>query len=327
MENKFGWAFVGCGAIANVVAKDLEKSGRHAIVSVFSRTQSRAEEFAIKRNAKAYSSLADAVNDPAVQAVYIATPHSAHYKNILAALDCGKPILCEKSFTINARQAKAVCELAEKKNVFLAEAMWTRFNPLIIQLRELVASGKLGKILSISASFCVPLAVSKPFVSPRVYKKEYGGGALLDLGVYPISFCQMLLGSPDSVGVVGKTRDGIDIDNALTLDYSTAKCALWASLTRLRSYTAKIVCENGAVTLPMFYRPSKMIVKLKGERAVVSRTKSSYVYEFDGVEKCVRAGKIQAEQIPHCDTIAVCEIMDDIRAQLDSKYSDELENL
>ncbi|MEG1509890.1 MAG: Gfo/Idh/MocA family oxidoreductase [Clostridia bacterium] len=377
LDKTFGWAFIGCGAIAHTVAKEIVKSGKHKIVSVFSRTKARAQEFALKYGATAYDTLEDAINCKNVDGVYIATPHSAHYKNILEALNCGKPILCEKSFTINSAQTQEVLKRAEDKKVFIAEAMWTRFNPLIVQLRRLIASGELGKICSVKAAFCVPLWASKPFVAERVYKKEYGGGALLDLGVYPVSFCQMLLGKPDSVDVVGILNNGIDVDNVITLKYNNAQslnnaqrlnntqslnnaqdlnnevkmqcskqncatqenqngvnkkpnatvCTLYASLKRLKSYTAKIACERGIVTIPMFYRPSKMKIKLAGMKPKTLKTHSGYIYQFDAIATAVFAGKTEMAQISHSDTIVVMTILDEVRAKLNHKYADNIESL
>ncbi|MEG2541382.1 MAG: Gfo/Idh/MocA family oxidoreductase, partial [Clostridia bacterium] len=229
----FGWAIIGTGRIANTVAKEITATGRHKIVAVASRTLAKAEKFATKFNAAVYNNNHDAVLADGVDAVYIATPHSAHYPLILECIKYGKPILCEKSFTVNAKQAKIALQEAEKAGVYLSEAMWTRFNPVVRQVVEWVKNGEIGEIKSIKANFCLPLKLTKNFVSKRVYKAEYAGGALLDLGVYPIAYCHMLLGKPTSIETKTRIFDGVDYDDQITLTYKNAICKLNCSFDKL----------------------------------------------------------------------------------------------
>lgn len=321
----FGWCVIGAGRIANVVAKEITATNRHKIVSVFSRTQEKAKAFADLYNAESFDNLKSALNADGVEAVYIATPHSAHYKYILEAVENKKPILCEKAFTVNAVQAEKAVKAAEENGVYLAEAMWTRFNPVIKQIVKWIKDGEIGEIKHIKASFSLPLAIAQPFVSNRVYKPEYAGGALLDLGVYPIAYAHMILGYPDKTECRGTLKNNVDYDDKITLFYKNgAECELYCSFDKYRSYKSVITGSKGKIESPMFYKPNKAVLKNeKGKESAIC--KRGYIYEFDAAAEDIRQGKKENSLIPHKDTLEIMRIMDECRRQNGLVYPENIE--
>jgi predicted dehydrogenase len=332
MENKkrddaFGWCVVGTGRIANVVANEITASGRHKIVAVYSRTREKAEAFAQKFGAKCCGSLSEALQADGVEGVYIATPHSVHYQYILQCAAHKKAALCEKAFTVNALQAREAVRQAEAVKVYLAEGMWTRFNPVVKQIQAWIKDGEIGEILSVEASFSLPLGLAKPFVSNRVYLPEYAGGALLDLGVYPIAYAHMLLGYPDSIKCKAVVKNGVDFDDEIVFEYKNgAKCTLYCSFDKYRSYKSVIIGTKGKIESPMFYKPNSATLK-NGEGRKTARCKRGYIYQFDAVAEDIRANRIQNALITHRDTIEIMSIMDECRAQNNFKYPEAIESL
>jgi dihydrodiol dehydrogenase / D-xylose 1-dehydrogenase (NADP) len=191
------WGILGTGRIAQLFASDLACAPDARLLAIGSRSKQKAREFGQKFSVpNQHGSYVELANDPRVQAVYIATPASAHKENMLLCLNAGKAVLCEKPFTVNAREAEEVIALARRKNVFLMEAMWTRFVPLMAKIRELLASGSIGKITHVIAD----LGTNVPFdPQGRVFNVELGGGALLQKGIYLLSLASMVLGSPSIV--------------------------------------------------------------------------------------------------------------------------------
>ncbi|MEG1529010.1 MAG: Gfo/Idh/MocA family oxidoreductase, partial [Clostridia bacterium] len=225
-----------------------------------------------------------------------------------------------------AKQAKIALQEAEKAGVYLSEAMWTRFNPVVRQVVEWVKNGEIGEIKSIKANFCLPLKLTKNFVSKRVYKAEYAGGALLDLGVYPIAYCHMLLGKPTSIETKTRIFDGVDYDDQITLTYKNAICKLNCSFDKLMTYKGEIVGSKGKIVSPMFYKPnSATLINANGRKTV--RCKKGYIFEFDGVASDIRLGKTENEFISHQDTIDVMQIMDKVRKLGRVKYPEKIEKV
>lgn len=326
MNTAFGWAVVGTGRIANTVMSEIVKSNRHRVVAVYSRTMSKAAAFAKKFDAQAMDSLELALNCKGVEGVYIATPHSVHYQYILRCLEPGVPVLCEKAFTVNAKQAARVVAFAKEKNVYLCEGMWSRFNPVIRQICEWVQNGEIGDIKSISANFSLPLKIAKPFVSDRVYLPQYAGGALLDLGVYPIAYAHMLLGVPDSIECKSRLENGVDFHDEITLRYPSAICNLHCSFDKLESYTSKIVGTKGTISSPMFYKPNSAVLK-NDMGTKHAKCKKGYIYQFDAVAKDIREGKKQSSLMPLEHTVQIMKIMDECRSQNGFAYPSDIERL
>ena len=187
--SNFNWGILGPGGIAKAFAEDLKRLDGHSIAAVGSRTFSNAQSFANTFGGTAYGSYEELVADPQVDAIYVATPHPAHKENVILALNAGKPVLCEKPFAVNATEAQQMVDAANKNGVALMEAMWARFLPHYAQVREIIQSGVLGKIHTIHADHGQRLADQN---IPRLVEPALAGGALLDLGIYPVSFAHMI---------------------------------------------------------------------------------------------------------------------------------------
>jgi predicted dehydrogenase len=191
--SNFNWGILGPGGIAKAFAEDLKRLDGHSIGAVGSRTLGNAQSFAHTYGGTAYGSYEELVADSSVDAIYVATPHPAHKDNVILALNAGKPVLCEKPFSVNAVEAQQMVDAASKNGVALMEAMWARFLPHYAKVREIIESGVLGKIHTIHADHGQRLADQN---IPRLVEPALAGGALLDLGIYPISFAHMILGNP-----------------------------------------------------------------------------------------------------------------------------------
>mgnify|MGYP003909649163 CR=1 FL=1 len=204
MQGQYRWAFVGAGRMAYAMARDLVKVRGAIIHSVFSRTEESRRRFAKDFNAASFSTLEELLADKSVDIVYVNTFNNLHYPQVKQALNAGKHVLCEKPFTLNAQQLAELVSLARSKNLLLMEAMWVRFLPAVVHLRTLLAEGILGEPIWLQASFHI-----HPVVDPadRLFDLKLGGGALLDLGIYPISFSSMLFGFPKEI--ISSARIGV----------------------------------------------------------------------------------------------------------------------
>ncbi len=326
-EKPLGLAFIGAGRIANTVAKQIFATKRHKLVAVYSRTFTKAKKLADKFGGTAYSELDEFFSNKEIEAVYIATPHSCHYQYILDCINNNKAVICEKAFTVNAKQATAAIKLAKEKNIYLSEAMWSKFNPVVKQVVGWVNNGEIGEIKSVRASFCLPLQVAKPFVSERVYKSNYAGGALLDLGVYPIAYSYFLLGVPEKIQSEFALKDNVDIDDKFVFEYNNgAKALLYCSLNRLKSYFGIIKGENGVIISPMFYKPS-FAVLISKNKIKFSFCKSGYVYEFDQLKQDLRNGLKESSVMTFENTLDIMNIMDECRKQNNFEYPKDIENV
>lgn len=325
---KFRWGVIGTGTMAKVACRAIAKSGRHEIVAVYSRTYSRADKFAKKYGAKCYTSLAEMLADERVDAVYIATPHSVHYDNMIACIEAVKPVLTEKAFTVNAAQAKSVFDLAESKKVFVCEAMWTRFQPVVLEVADMVERGEIGAVKRFTGGFSTPATWVKSFLSDRLFKPEYAGGALLDVGVYPVSFSQMLLGTPKEIKCSAKIADGIDYSDEITLVYDGAVCDLTCTFEGLRSFKGVIEGEKGKIVISNYTRHKKAVIYGEnGEKKRTIRGKRGYVYEFDALADSVRRGELKSRFVSPSDTVEVMKILDECRRQTGLVYPEKVEKI
>ena len=239
-----GWGILGTGKIARLFASDLACVPDAKLIAIGSRSGERAREFGKKFHVpNQHGSYAELANDPQVEAIYIATPASAHKENTLLCLDAGKAVLCEKPFTINAREAEEVISLARRKKVFLMEAMWTRFVPLISKVRNLLASGAIGTI----NHFIADLGTRVPFDSEgRVFNAELGGGALLQKGIYLLSLASMILGTPNRVkSLLSMGETGVDEHTGILLGYPGSQLASLVCSVRVDTQRAATIVGSG----------------------------------------------------------------------------------
>lgn len=327
------WGIIGTGGIAAAFAQQIPAYSTGNIVAVGSRSLDTARAFAQRFSIdQAFGSYQELVKCPDVEAVYVATPHAFHRDHAILAIQAGKPVLVEKAFTLNRREAEEVFMEARVHGVFAMEAMWTRFLPHQLVLRETLRQGALGDIVQIQADHGQLLDGIE-----RLEQSYLGGGALLDLGVYPLSFIQSLLGEPGMVDAVGLVNtNGVDDSDVVTLTYPGALAVATCSM-RARSATAATVnCRHGRIELrDDFYRPTRINVcyesDLMGE-GVAGTTQSwswdghvpgGLQYEAAEVARCVNAGLTQSDVMPWEDTLSVMGMMDAVRAQLGMRYPGE----
>ena len=322
------WGLIGTGLIADWFAADMAVTDSGKVVAVGSRAQESADRFADKFGIpNRHASYEALVSDPEVDVVYVATPHPMHYANTLLALDAAKPVLVEKSFTMNADEARQLVESARSKGLFLMEAMWTRFLPHIAEVNSLLAGGVLGDLVTVTADHGQWFTKDPAF---RLFAPELGGGALLDLGVYPATFAFLFLGPPDTVHTVGTlSPTGSDETVAMQWMYGDHPGAqLWTSALIHAPNEAAILGTKGWISfLPEAYRPTGLILHTDAGEVhspdPLAGNGHGYQPEIEEVERCLRAGLMESPLIPHADTIAILEILDGARAAVGVVYPGE----
>jgi predicted dehydrogenase len=307
------WGIVGPGRIAESVIGDFRHVPAARPVAVGSRSIERAQAFADKhRLERAHGSYEELINDDDVDALYIATPHPQHLHPALAAIKAGKAVLIEKSFTATVAGAEEIIRAARDHQVFAMEAMWTRFQPAIVAVRELIADGAIGEVRQVYAD----LGVDRPFdPQDRLFDPDLGGGAMLDLGVYVVSFAQHFLGNPDRVEVSGSLAPtGVDAEAGLLLGYEDGRAAtLLMSLRNPTPGMARIHGTEGWIEVPpRFHHPHQILLqRTGGEPEVIRRPPSGtgYSHELIEVTECLVDGRTESEIMPLDDTLAVQRIL------------------
>lgn len=324
MSDKIRWGILGTGGIAHKFATGLTALSDVEIAAVGSRNQATADKFAdqysIPRRHASYEALA---RDPDVDAIYVSTLHNLHCENTLLCLDAGKPVICEKPFAINQGQAKRMVDRAREKKVFLMEAMWTRFLPALVRAREIIAAGTLGELRMVVADFGFRTSVN---AEGRLFNPDNGGGALLDVGIYPISLASMLFGAPASIVSQAQlgTTTGVDEQSAYLFSYAGGQLALLTSAIRTNTaHEARIYGTDGMIRIPDWWHAKELTLTLNGkpdERIDLPFLGNGYNYEAAEVGNCVRAGKLESAVMPLDETLAIMGTLDSIRAQWGLKY-------
>ena len=327
MSQEFKWGILGTGGIARAFARDLTFLNNHIVAAVGSRTKEKAEEFAIEfPGCTAHGSYEKLVTNPEIDAIYVATPHPMHLTNTILALKAGKPVLCEKPFSINASQARAMVEASIENNVALLEAMWMRFLPHIHQVRKIITSGVLGDIISVTADHGQRLADQG---IARLVEPSLAGGALLDLGIYPVSFAHMVLGVPEKVQASAVMTDkGVDASTSILFTYASgAQAILTTTMIAQTPCRAVVSGVNGWLEIDRtFYNPTTMRVHL------YDGTTTEYPSNYQGhglreqaieFANIVRTGKFESEYLTHKHTLEIMELMDLIRDKIGLTYPGE----
>ncbi|MGW5362343.1 Gfo/Idh/MocA family protein [Actinopolymorpha pittospori] len=327
MHPRIRWGIAATGNIANVFARELALLPDHEVVAVGSRNLDRAKAFAQEWGVRrAYGSYAEVADDPEVDVLYIATPHSDHLATARHAIESGTAVLCEKALTVNAHEARELVALARERQVFLMEAMWMRCNPLHLRLRELLAGGALGEPRSLNATLGF-LADYDP--TDRLFAPDLAGGALLDVGVYPVSLAHHLFGAPATVQATATlTSSGVDGTVGMLLGYDTGAVAtLTGSLTGPLPNAAYVSGTEGWVELPPdFQAVDRLLVHRPGkdpEEYAVELLGVGYTYEAAEVARCLRAGLLESPLVSWADSIAVMEVLDAVRAQIGVRYPND----
>ncbi|MCC6730891.1 MAG: Gfo/Idh/MocA family oxidoreductase [Chthonomonadales bacterium] len=320
------WGVLGPGSIARAFATGLRSASGARLEAVASRTRERAdafgEQFGVPRRHVGYEALAD---DPEVDIVYIATPHPFHYENMLLCLERGKPVVCEKPFTINAAQADTVIRTARERGLFAMEGMWTRFFPLMGRLREVFAGGAIGEGVLLQADFGFRGGFDP---RGRLFDPALGGGSLLDVGVYPVSLASMLFGRPDRVtGLACMGVTGVDEVAAIALGYPGDRLALLASAVRANTaQDASLTGTEGRVRVESpWWRPSAMTLWSGDEERRIEEpfAGNGFNYEAEEAMRCLREGRTESAVLPLEETLAVMRTMDALRAGWGLRYPGE----
>jgi predicted dehydrogenase len=322
-SEKFSWGICGPGGIARAFAQDLTLMQGHTIGAVGSRSLENAQKFATTFGGTAYGSYEELVADPTIDAIYVATPHPAHHDNVILALNAGKPVLCEKPFSVNAVQAQSMIDAAAHNGVALMEAMWARFLPHYAKVREIVESGVLGPILSIHADHGQRLADQG---IARLIEPDLAGGALLDLGIYPVSFAHMILGTPAQItSTAVMTDQGVDAQTSMIFTYQDgAQAVLTTTMIEQTPCRAVVAGLNGWLEIDRtFYNPAAMRVVLNDG----TTTEYPNTYRGHGLreqaevfKQLVRSGKLESEILTWKATVEIMKTLDTVREQIGLKY-------
>ena len=325
--SKLGWGILGAGGIAKAFVRDCQAAGLD-IAAVGSRSFTNAQSFAAEFGiAKAHGTYQELVDDPDVDIVYVATPHPMHMANALLAIEAGKHVLIEKPVTLNATQAKAIKDAAAAKGVFAMEAMWTRFLPSMLHIEELVSSGAIGEVRAIQADHSQFLPYEQ---APRLHEPELGGGALLDLGIYPISFFHRLLGEPSEIVARGTlTNRGVDevVSAILTFEIG-AQATMQSGFMAAGPNTATILGSRGRIEIdPVWYNQTSFtLFDQRGSATERYETKidtRGMQFQALEVERCIAAGLSQSERMSLDESIQIMNVLDEIRRQIGVSYPGE----
>ena len=314
----FNWCFIGAGNIARRVAKELVTNQGHHIVSIYNRTKEKAISFGKTYSSRVYDTALEAIKDERVNAVYIATNNNTHYQYIKLCLENHVPVLCEKPLTGNSKELKELIGLANKENTYLCEAMWTWFNPVSLKVKEWIKNNEIGKILSVDARFTAPI-LSYRKKNSRLSNLDSYGGALLDLGVYPIRYVYELFGKPLSITSKGKLFRGCDKSNESIFKYDGFEAKIISRIDLFVGEYVKIIGEKGYIKVPFFHRSGKAILKNDNGRLVIKDKSLKYAKQFRTVAEDVSKNK--KERISLKSSLEVIEMMDEIRKQIGVRYS------
>ncbi len=317
---------LGTGNIVNSITATLKKMRNMECYAIASRTQERAEQAAREFGFEvAYGTYEELVADPAVELVYIATPHSRHYEDMKLCIAARKPVLCEKAFTMNSTQAKEIKALAKEAGVYVAEAIWTRYMPSRQLINETLASGIIGKVCTLTANLSYTISGNYRIVAP-----ELAGGALLDVGVYGINFALMHFGEEIKrmESSVQMTDTGVDGMESITLHYKDGRMAVLTHGIYGRSDRKGIFYGNeGYMVVENINNPQSISVYDQGDNLIkfiaVPEQISGYEYQFIEAERCIAEGKIESSSMPLDDSITVMEVMDGLRKQWGLVYPQE----
>lgn len=322
-KDKLRVGIIGTGWIAEKAAITLNGTECCEALAVGSRSQEKADEFAAKWGIpKAYGSYTDLIADPDIDLVYVGTPHSHHFDVTKEALLAGKPCLVEKAFMANHRQAKEIVDLAHERRVFLAEAIWTRYQPVVKMVRDLMAEGRIGTPRLLTATLGYSMGEK-----PRIMRPDLCGGALLDLGVYALNFVRMFF-SADIVSMESqcvKSTTGMDLTNAISLVLSDGMlCNLQSSAACVGDNIGVIAGTEGNLIIDNINNPQQITVngpdRTYIETIHVPKQITGYEYQFVACRQALIDGLLEPREMPHAETLYVMELMDGLRRKWDVRY-------
>jgi len=330
MEQFMKIGILGAGRIAAILAETMNKMPEVDCYGVASRDLEKAKIFAKDHGFQhAFGSYEEMLSDENVELIYIATPHSHHYQHIKMCLDAGKHVLCEKSFTVNEKQAAQVLRLAKEKKLLLTEAIWTRYMPSRKIIDDLLAEKAVGDVKKMTANLNYPLLEKE-----RIVKPELAGGALLDVGIYPLNFAYMHFGDgvKEMHSAAQMTDAGVDGENGMLLLYEDGRMAVLNSGIHGKSDSQGVfygsegcmIVENinNPEAIKIYDTEGKLIRDIKVPEQI-----SGYEYEILETINCIKEGKLECPSMPHSETLKMMRVMDELRASWGMKYPDEIERL
>lgn len=324
---KFRWGILATGRISKQFANDLKNHVPDAVLTaVGSRSQESADSFADQFDIpNRHTDYAAVANDPDVDIIYVGTPNNLHYENVKASIEAGKAVLCEKPLMLNSHQAQELIDLARKKNVFLMEAMWTRFLPMHKALYEFVQHGGLGEIRMVQANFGFRAAFDP---TNRLFDPVLGGGALLDVGVYVLAFAIRYLGMPTHVsGFADIGATGVDEQAGYVLGYPSGATAVLTSAVRSHTYNEAVLIgtKGRARVHARFHEGITYTTEIDGvsETHTYPLEESGLQYQAMEVHRCLREGLVQSPSMTHDDSLAIARVQDNLRAQWGIKFPGE----
>ncbi len=326
------WGIIGCGSIAHVFATSLKALDKGTLLAGASRTPGRAQEFAEKHSMeRVYSDYESLVADPDIDAVYIATTHNFHYENAKLCLENGKHVLCEKSFTVNAAQAAELIELAAAQGLFMMEAVWTRFLPAIVELQKRLAEGVIGEVKTVTANFCLGFTGTVFSNEHRLKNKALAGGALLDLGIYPITFASIVFDKEPSriQSSAVMTDTGVDESSFYLLDYEDGcRAILSSSMTDTAPNEGIIFGTKGFIKVPLFWGACEFQIHLRDadepETVELSYVEGeNFKFEIAHAMECIEAKKMESDVLPLSKTLSIMKTMDTLRDQWGLVFPEE----
>jgi len=316
------WGILGAGRIARKFVASAKATEWTDIAAIASRSGDKPTDYAAELDIPAaHDSYESLLDDPSIDAVYVANTHNFHLDTVLLALNADKAVLCEKPLAVNAQQAKAMIDLARRRKRFLMEGMWTRFLPAVVQLRDWIAQGRIGRPKQVRVSFAYDRGQLDP--ENRLMNPALAGGALLDHGIYGLSFASMVAHGSAPEEIVSAKRisnTGVDVDHCISLAYPnelTAHC--WGSFTTNLTNTAEVIGEHGSITLEELFIQAKS-VQLKTKRETLTRrfpypSEEGFRYEIDAACHSIADGATECPIMPLDETLLLAETMDAIRRQ------------
>lgn len=323
MGDVFRWGILGCGRIAEAFAAGLAVLDEHELAAVGSRSDARAADFAQRHGSsgqilRAYGDYAALCADPALDAIYVATPHSHHARHGRLVIDAGKALLCEKPLTVTAREGEALLAYARERGVFCMEAMWTRFRPALVDFLERLASGSLGRPEMLHASFGFRGDFDP---DKRHFKRELAGGALLDVGVYCVSLALLIFGGAPSrrASLASIGASGVDERSGYLLGFEGGGVAVLSSAIATSTvHDAILDTDRGRVVIPNFWCPTRLVID--GVTHDFEEPGNGYQWQALEVARCVRASLLESPLRRHAETLAVMRELDALRAPWGLRY-------
>ena len=311
----FGWAYLGCGGIAHTTARELVDAGAGRIVSAWNRTASKAEAFVADFGGRAYPTAEEAILAPGVEGVYIAVNPNLHAELIRLCVKHRKPVLCEKPFTVNAPEARAVLEEATAQGVYVSEAMWTWHNAVALKVRGWLQAGRIGEVKRVYTCFSPDLRGAA-----RLWDPVMIGGALMDVGVYNLRYCYELFGLPERMECVGQVmQGGVDIRETVLMHYPGFTAENVIGIDQPMEETCVIEGTTGTIRVPLFHMASEAV--LEGECTERFEDPSPhYAVQFRQVGEEIRAGRTGGGFVPPRSTLDVMALLDQCREQIGLRY-------